>query len=43
MSEERGRHSHALEAELVADPTGKAKVDVRNRVRMIRLDPVHGG
>ena len=33
MSEEKDRHSHALEAELVADPNEKAKVEARNGVR----------
>jgi hypothetical protein len=33
MSEEKDRHSHALEAELVADPDEKAKVEARNGVR----------
>ena len=33
MSEELERHSEALEAELVADPNEKAKVEARNGVR----------
>jgi hypothetical protein len=33
MSEELERHSQALEAELVADPNEKAKVEARNGVR----------
>jgi Fic family protein len=33
MSEELDRHSQALEAELVADPNEKAKVEARNGVR----------
>jgi Fic family protein len=33
MSEEQERHSQALDAELVADPDEKAKVEARNGVR----------
>lgn len=33
MSEELERHSEALDAELVADPNEKAKVEARNGVR----------
>lgn len=33
MSEEQERHSHALEAELVADPDEKARVEAHNGVR----------
>jgi hypothetical protein len=38
MSEEQERHSHALEAELVADPDEKARVEARNGV--LQMDAV---
>jgi Fic family protein len=38
MNEEQERHSHALEAELVADPDEKARVEARNGV--LQMDAV---